>query len=100
MGSYIRGYCAPKRKPHLLPALCALLRTAGHADGSPNPSNSNQGWMGEVAWVAKPGMQPQVATAAQPDAADAGLGALPGGRGSQSHSSAGCCRWLLIAAAV
>ena len=53
MGSYIRGYCAPKRKPHLLPALCALLRTAGHADGSPNPSNSNQGWMGEVAWVAK-----------------------------------------------
>ena len=46
------------------------------------------------------GMQPQVATAAQTDAADAGLGALPGGRGSQSHSSAGCCRWLLIAAAV
>ena len=45
-------------------------------------------------------MQPQVATAAQTDAADAGLGALPGGRGSQSHSSAGCCRWLLIAAAV
>jgi len=35
------------------------------------------------------GMQPQVATAAQPDAADAGLGALPGGRGSQSPPQRG-----------
>jgi len=34
-------------------------------------------------------MQPQVATAAQPDAADAGLGALPGGRGSQSPPQRG-----------
>ena len=52
VGSYIRGYCAPKRKPHHLPALCALLRTAGHADGSPNPrvTPTRAGWGKWLGW--------------------------------------------------